>query len=429
MIYKRKRYLDKLVSSRENGLVKIITGGRRCGKSFLLFHLFHDYLVGDGVSEDHIIELSLDDRRSSECRDPDKLLAYIDERVAEGSGKYYVILDEVQLVKDFVEVLLSLMHNSRLDVYVSGSNSRFLSKDVVTEFRGRGDEIRVWPLSFSEYCEGSDADRTTLWREYYVYGGLPQLSLMKGSDRKIEYLKNIYELTYFRDIVERNGLRNENGMEQLVEVLSSSIGSLTNPLRISNTFKSVAKMAISHNTIREYIGHLQDSYLIEGAQRYDVKGRKYIGGEQKYYFMDMGLRNAALNFRQLEENHIMENIIYNELRMRGFTVDVGAVSKWMKDDDKRKRNSLEVDFVANMGYKRYYIQSAFSMDSEAKREQEFASFRNLDDSFKKIVVVRDDIVPYYDENGFYTIGVFDFLMNEGIFDVKTKSVTNHTFCL
>lgn len=417
MIYKRKRYLDKLVSSRENGLVKIITGGRRCGKSFLLFHLFHDYLVGDGVSEDHIIELSLDDRRSSEFRDPDKLLAYIDERVAEGSGKYYVILDEVQLVKDFVEVLLSLMHNSRLDVYVSGSNSRFLSKDVVTEFRGRGDEIRVWPLSFSEYCEGSDADRTTLWREYYVYGGLPQLSLMKGSDRKIEYLKNIYELTYFRDIVERNGLRNENGMEQLVEVLSSSIGSLTNPLRISNTFKSVAKMAISHNTIREYIGHLQDSYLIEGAQRYDVKGRKYIGGEQKYYFMDMGLRNAALNFRQLEENHIMENIIYNELRMRGFTVYVGAVSKWMKDDDKRKRNSLEVDFVANMGYKRYYIQSAFSMDSEAKREQEFASFRNLDDSFKKIVVVRDDIVPYYDENGFYTIGVFDFLMNEGIFDV------------
>lgn len=417
MIYKRKRYLDKLVSSRENGLVKIITGGRRCGKSFLLFHLFHDYLVGDGVSEDHIIELSLDDRRSSEFRDPDKLLAYIDERVAEGSGKYYVILDEVQLVKDFVEVLLSLMHNSRLDVYVSGSNSRFLSKDVVTEFRGRGDEIRVWPLSFSEYCEGSDADRTTLWREYYVYGGLPQLSLMKGSDRKIEYLKNIYELTYFKDIVERNGLRNENGMEQLVEVLSSSIGSLTNPLRISNTFKSVAKMAISHNTIREYIGHLQDSYLIEGAQRYDVKGRKYIGGEQKYYFMDMGLRNAALNFRQLEENHIMENIIYNELRMRGFTVDVGAVSKWMKDDDKRKRNSLEVDFVANMGYKRYYIQSAFSMDSEAKREQEFASFRNLDDSFKKIVVVRDDIVPYYDENGFYTIGVFDFLMNEGIFDV------------
>lgn len=417
MIYKRKRYLDKLVSSRENGLVKIITGGRRCGKSFLLFHLFHDYLVGDGVSEDHIIELSLDDRRSSDFRDPDKLLAYIDERVAEGSGKYYVILDEVQLVKDFVEVLLSLMHNSRLDVYVSGSNSRFLSKDVVTEFRGRGDEIRVWPLSFSEYCEGSDADRTTLWREYYVYGGLPQLSLMKGSDRKIEYLKNIYELTYFRDIVERNGLRNENGMEQLVEVLSSSIGSLTNPLRISNTFKSVAKMAISHNTIREYIDHLQDSYLIEGAQRYDVKGRKYIGGEQKYYFMDMGLRNAALNFRQLEENHIMENIIYNELRMRGFTVDVGTVSKWMKDDDKRKRNSLEVDFVANMGYKRYYIQSAFSMDSEAKREQEFASFRNLDDSFKKIVVVRDDIVPYYDENGFYTIGVFDFLMNEGIFDV------------
>lgn len=417
MIYKRKRYLDKLVSSRENGLVKIITGGRRCGKSFLLFHLFHDYLVGDGVSENHIIELSLDDRRSSEFRDPDKLLAYIDERVAEESGKYYVILDEVQLVKDFVEVLLSLMHNSRLDVYVSGSNSRFLSKDVVTEFRGRGDEIRVWPLSFSEYCEGSDADRTTLWREYYVYGGLPQLSLMKGSDRKIEYLKNIYELTYFRDIVERNGLRNENGMEQLVEVLSSSIGSLTNPLRISNTFKSVAKMAISHNTIREYIGHLQDSYLIEGAQRYDVKGRKYIGGEQKYYFMDMGLRNAALNFRQLEENHIMENIIYNELRMRGFTVDVGAVSKWMKDDDKRKRNSLEVDFVANMGYKRYYIQSAFSMDSEAKREQEFASFRNLDDSFKKIVVVRDDIVPYYDENGFYTIGVFDFLMNEGNFDV------------
>lgn len=425
MIFKRKKYLDKLIAGQGNGLVKIVTGGRRCGKSFLLFNLFHQYLIESGIDESHIIELSLDERKNKPLRDPDTLLDFIESKIDNSKGKFFVILDEIQLVNNFVEVLLSLMHNPQLEVYVSGSNSKFLSKDVVTEFRGRGEEIRIWPLSFAEYYEEIGGDRTIAWRNYYTFGGLPQAALIEDNESKIQYLHNLYELTYLKDIIERNRLRNEAGMRQLVQILSSCIGSSTNPKRISNTFKSVENISISHNTIRDYLAYLQDAFLIEESLRYDVKGRKYIGTESKYYYSDMGLRNAILNFRQLEENHIMENVIYNELRLRGFLVDVGMVESWYQNKDgQNMRNNLEIDFVANKGNVRYYIQSAFAINDEEKREQELASLKNIKDAFKRIVIMRDDIMPYYDDNGFLVIGLFDFLLNPNSLDtsaVKTAS--------
>ena len=418
MIFKRKKYLDKLVAGQGNGMVKIITGGRRCGKSFLLFNLFHQYLIEHGVDEDHIIGLSLDERKSKPLRNPDALLDYVDERVKRDGNTYYVILDEVQMVDDFVEVLLTLMHNSQLEVYVSGSNSKFLSKDVVTEFRGRGDEIRVWPLSFAEYYEEMGGDRTLSWREYYTYGGLPQVTLIEEREKKIEFLQNIYELTYLKDIIERNHLRNAEGMRQLVQILSSGIGASTNPKRISDTFQSVEGVKITHNTVKDYISYLQDAFLVEESLRYDVKGRKYIGSESKYYFMDMGLRGAILNFRQQEENHIMENVIYNELRMRGFLVDVGMIEAWKKDKNKQNvRRNLEIDFVANKGNQRYYIQSAFSIPDDEKKEQEEASLKAIKDAFKRIVILRDDIMPYHDEKGFLITGLLDFLLNPNSLDL------------
>ena len=418
MIFKRQKYIDKLVAGQGNGLVKIVTGGRRCGKSFLLFNLFHCYLLSHGISEDHIIELSLDERKSKRLRNPDALLDYVEERVKKDGSTYFVILDEVQMVEDFVEVLLSLMHNPQLEVYVSGSNSRFLSKDVATEFRGRGDEIRVWPLSFAEYYEEVGGDRTLSWREYYTYGGLPQVALLPNAEKKVEYLRNMYELTYLRDIIERNHLRNAGGMRQLVQILSSGIGSSTNPRRISNTFQTVESVAITHNTIKDYIAHLQDAFLIEEALRYDVKGRKYIGTESKYYFTDMGLRGAILDFRQQEENHIMENVIYNELRLRGFLVDIGMIESWKKDKNNQNvRRNLEVDFVANKGNQRYYIQSAFSIPDEEKKEQEEASLKAIKDAFKRVVILRDDIMPYHDDNGFLIIGLLDFLLNPNSLDL------------
>lgn len=418
MIFKRNTYLNKLIESQGNGMVKIVTGGRRCGKSFLLFELFHQYLVGQGVTEDHIIEVSLDDRHSRNLRNPDVLLDYIANHKQKDKKTHYVILDEVQLVEDFVEVLLSLMHDPQLDVFVSGSNSKFLSKDVVTEFRGRGDEIRVWPLSFSEFCEKYSNDKQQAWRDYYTFGGLPQVALTESREKKIEYLHNLYELTYFRDVIERHHLRNEEGLRQLIQVLASGIGSSTNPKRISNTFKTVENVSISHNTIKDYIGFLEDSFLVEEALRYNVKGRKYIGAETKYYFSDMGLRGAILNFRQQEENHIMENVIYNELRMRGFQVDVGLVEAWGADKDGRSlRRNLEIDFVANKGYQRYYIQSAFNMSDGGKKEQEEASLKAVKDAFKRIIIVRDDVVPYYTDNGFLIIGLFDFLLKPESMDI------------
>ena len=418
MIFKRQTYVDKLVAGQGNGLIKIVTGGRRCGKSFLLFTLFHQYLKEHGVSDDHIIELSLDDRRSKPLRNPDALLDFIDERVKKDGGIYYVILDEVQLVDDFVEVLLSLMHNPQLEVYVSGSNSRFLSKDIVTEFRGRGDIIHLWPLTFAEYYEELGGDRTLAWRDYYTYGGLPQVVQIQEREKKIEYLQNLYELTYLKDIIDRNQLRNAEGMRQLVQILSSGIGSPTNAQRICNTFQSVESVIISRQTIKDYILYLQDAFLIEESLRYDVKGRKYIGTESKYYFMDMGLRGAILNFRQQEENHIMENVIYNELRMRGFLVDVGMIEAWKKDkNNQNARRHLEIDFVANKGNKRYYIQSAFSIPDQEKKDQEEASLKAIKDAFKRVIILRDDIMPYHDDNGFLIIGLIDFLLNPNSLDL------------
>ena len=412
MIFPRDKYLHELVEAKGNGMVKIVTGIRRSGKSFLLTTLFHQHLKENGVAENHIIEIALDNRRNKPLRNPDALLAYIDNLIIPDNQPHYVILDEVQLVDDFVEVLLSLMQDKRLDVYVSGSNSKFLSKDVVTEFRGRGDEIRIFPLSFAEYYAAIGGDRRTAWKDYYTYGGLPQVAQMDYEEKKMKFLLDLYELTYLKDIVERNRLRNVEGLRALIRILASGIGSSTNPKRICDTFKSVEQVSIKDNTIRDYISYLQDSFMVEEALRYNVKGRRYIGTETKYYFADMGLRAAILNFRQQEETHIMENIVYNELRMRGYRVDVGLVEVWKVDaKGKNVRVPLEVDFVVNKGAERIYIQSAFSMLTESKEAQEKRSLLNTNDNFRKIIIVGDDIKRKTDEQGILTMGLYDFLLD------------------
>ena len=413
MIIQRKKYLDMLISGEGNNLVKIVTGVRRCGKSFLLFKLFRNYLTEKGVDEQHIIELSLDDLRNKKLRNPETLLEYIDSHLLNDKKTTYIILDEVQLVQDFVEVLLSLLHTPFVDVYVSGSNSKFLSKDVVTEFRGRGDEIRVFPLSFSEFYSAVGGDKSEVWKEYYTYGGLPQILEFDSEKKKSDYLKNLYELTYMKDVQERNHLRNADGLFKVVQMLASCIGSPTNPKRISDTFKTVEKKAVTDKTILNYIECLKDAFLIEEALRYDVKGRKYIGTETKYYFEDIGLRNAILNFRQQEEPHIMENIIYNELKYRDFNVDVGFVETWEnKSSGKSFRHGLEVDFVVNKGAERIYIQSAFKLPTDEKKEQEERPLLNINDSFKKIIITGENIKRKTDEKGILTIGLLDFLLDE-----------------
>lgn len=413
MIIQRKKYLDMLISGEGNNLVKIVTGVRRCGKSFLLFKLFRNYLTEKGVDEQHIIELSLDDLRNKKLRNPETLLEYIDSHLLNDKKTTYIILDEVQLVQDFVEVLLSLLHTPFVDVYISGSNSKFLSKDVVTEFRGRGDEIRVFPLSFSEFYSAVGGDKSEVWKEYYTYGGLPQILEFDSEKKKSDYLKNLYELTYMKDVQERNHLRNADGLFKVVQMLASCIGSPTNPKRISGTFKTVEKKAVTDKTILNYIECLKDAFLIEEALRYDVKGRKYIGTETKYYFEDIGLRNAILNFRQQEEPHIMENIIYNELKYRDFNVDVGFVETWEnKSSGKSFRHGLEVDFVVNKGAERIYIQSAFKLPTDEKKEQEERPLLNINDSFKKIIITGENIKRKTDEKGILTIGLLDFLLDE-----------------
>lgn len=416
MLFERKKYLNRLIAGRGNGMVKIVTGVRRCGKSFLLFNIFAPWLVENGVAADHIIGLSLDDFKSKKLRQPEVLLDYIDEKIqaaSVSSDKFYVILDEIQLVDEFVEVMLSLMHKLDVEVYVSGSNSKFLSSDVVTEFRGRGQEIRVRPLSVEEFLTGTGKEFQLGLHEYFVYGGLPQVALLGTEEEKVNFLNEMYEVTYLRDVVERNHLRNAEGMRELVRVLASGIGSCCNPKRIADTFKSAARIKISDQTIKEYIGHLKDAFLIEEALRYDVKGRKYIGTETKYFFEDMGLRNVVLGFRQVEETHIMENVIYNELRTRGYLVDVGLVEGWERDTDgKSIRKHLEVDFVANKGSQRYYIQSAYALPTSEKAYQEERPLRNIGDSFKKIVIVNDDIVLRRNDVGVVTMSIRDFLMNE-----------------
>lgn len=412
MVIARDKYLRQLIEARGNGMVKIVTGMRRSGKSFLLMTLFHQYLIEQGVAENHIIEISLDNRKNKSLRNPDVLLEHIEHLIQSDGQIHYVILDEVQLVDDFVEVLLSLMQDKRLDVYVSGSNSKFLSKDVVTEFRGRGDEIHLFPLSFAEYYAAIGGDKYSAWKEYYTYGGLPQILQIENEEKKINYLLDLYELTYIKDIIERNHLRNVEGLRALVRVLASNIGSSTNPKRIGDTFLSVEHITMKDSTIRDYIKYLQDAYMIEEALRYDVKGRKYIGTETKYYFADMGLRAAILNFRQQEETHIMENIIYNELRMRGYRVDVGLVETWKTSaDGKNVRVPLEVDFVVNKGAERIYIQSAFRMPTEDKVVQEKRSLLNTNDNFRKIIIVGDDIKRKTDEQGIITMSLYDFLLD------------------
>lgn len=408
----RDKYLNDLIVRMHNGLIKVITGLRRSGKSYLLFEIFKSYLLENNISEDHIIEISLDQRKNKQYRDPDSILDFIEESIV-GDDMYYIFLDEVQMLNDFEEVLNSLLHIKNVDIYVTGSNSKFLSKDIITEFRGRGDEIHIYPLAFKEFMQVYDGDKYKGLSEYMVYGGLPLVATMKSDEQKVKYLENLFEETYLKDIKERYNIEKVQEMDDLIKVLASSVGSLSNPSKISDTFKSSLKSDISMNTIKNYITYLEESFLINEANRYDVKGRKYIGTPLKYYFEDIGLRNAKLEFRQIEETHLMENIVYNELRARGFVVDVGMVETKEKNKDgfyEKKR--LEVDFIANKGSHKYYIQSAYSLESEKKIKQEKNSLLNINDSFKKIIIVKDVIKPQRDENGIVSISLYDFLLDE-----------------
>jgi len=412
MNIKRDKYLNDLINRMHNGMIKVVTGIRRCGKSYLIFTIFKNYLLEQGVDEKHIISIELDQRKDKKYRNPDTILDFIESCITD-EGQYYVLLDEVQLLEDFEEVLNSLLHIKNVDVYVTGSNSKFLSKDVITEFRGRGDEIHIYPLTFKEFMQVYEGDIYHGWAEYVIYGGLPLTVTMKTEEQKINYLTKLFEETYLIDIIERHRIDKTQELEDLVNILASAIGSLTNVPKIEATFRSVVQSNISGNTIRQYIEYLEDAFVINKANRYNVKGRKYIGTPLKYYFEDVGLRNARLGFRQIEETHIMENIVYNELRSRGYSVDVGVVEKrGVNSEGKTERTYLEIDFIANLGSKRYYIQSAFSMPTEEKRLQEKASLVNVNDSFKKIILVKDVMNVTRDEDGITTMSIYDFLLKE-----------------
>ena len=412
MEIKRDVYLNRLIRREKNGLIKVITGVRRCGKSYMLFNLFHKHLLDKGVREDHIIEIALDDRSNKELRNPDKMLNHIKERIVD-KDTYYIILDEVQLIDEFEDVLNSLMHIRNADVYVTGSNSKFLSSDLVTEFRGRGDEIRIYPLSFREYCSVYQGSADEAWDDYFTYGGLPLILSRETAEEKAEYLTSLFQKVYLSDIVDRHNVRNREELDELVDILSSAVGSLTNPLKLANTFKTVKKKGISDKTLKNYLDYLTDAFLVSKAVRYDIKGRKYIGSPAKFYFEDVGLRNARLNFRQMEENHIMENIIYNELRIRGYHVDVGLVELYGKNsENKTTKKQLEVDFVVTRGSEKYYIQSAFAMNTPEKQEQEERPLNAIGDSFKKIIVVKDNIKVRRNDMGIVTVGIRNFLLDE-----------------
>lgn len=420
----RDVYLRNLIDRMHNGMIKVVTGIRRCGKTYLLFDIFGGYLRNElGVDDDHIVEVALDSEDNAKLRDPGVLNDYLKAQIADGKSQYYVLLDEVQYAISDKElagkepprlygVLNGLLRLRNVDVYVTGSNSKLLSSDVMTQFRGRGDEVRVRPLSFSEFMQGFDGDKHEAWAEYVVYGGMPLTLSMRTDEQKTRYLERLFAETYLKDVIARNRVAKTQELEDLVDVLASSIGALTNPPKIEATFRSVLRSGISANTIASYIGYLEESFLIEEARRYDVKGRKYIGSPKKYYFEDIGLRNARLNFRQVEQTHIMENIVYNELRMRGFSVDVGSVDKRGRKDGKVVHKQLEIDFVANLGSRRYYLQSALHLPDGEKERQEKASLIEVPDSFKKIVLVRDVVKPTYDENGILTMSVFDFLLDQ-----------------
>lgn len=411
MQIKREFYLQQLINGKQNGLIKIVTGIRRCGKSFLLFKLFKQHLLKAGVDAEHIIQIALDDIESADLREPLTLYKCIKAKMKD-DDLYYILLDEVQLVPRFEDVLNSLLRIDNADVYVTGSNSKFLSSDIITEFRGRGDEIHLYPLSLSEYCEGTGLSPAEAWKDYYTYGGLPHILTLETEKKKFDYLDNLFESVYLIDILERQRIKNKAEFEELVKIIASGIGAPTNPAKLANTFKSVKNVNIDPTTIDRYLGYMQDAFLIEKSERYDVKGEKYIGSLAKYYYSDLGLRNVILGLRQQEETHIMENILYNELRRRGCKVDVGMVEQRFVDDDgKWKRKQLEVDFVVNQGNQRYYIQSALALPNEDKRKQEMGSLLRINDSFKKMIIVKDDIKPWRDENGILTMGLLDFLMN------------------
>ena len=405
------RVLNKLISKKHNGLIKVVTGMRRCGKSYLLFNLFKEYLVNEGVNENHIIEIAFDSFENRKYRDPEVLFPYLMEKIAD-KEMYYVLLDEVQMLDDFESVLNSLGRKKNVDVYVTGSNAKFLSKDIITEFRGRGDEVHMYPLTYSEFMSVYDGDKQEGWRDYVLFGGIPLVLGFETADQKSDFLKSLFEETYISDITGRNNIRNKAELEELLNILSSAIGSLTNPSKLSATFKSVKNKTISKETIIKYIDYLKDSFLIDSAIRYDIKGKKYINTPSKYYFTDLGLRNARLNFRQVEETHAMENIIFNELKVRGYNVDVGVVVMNEVDKNGKKiRKQLEVDFVCNKGSKRFYIQSAYALPDKEKMEQEQHPLVNTGDGFKKIIITKDAVAPLYNDEGILVMSIYDFLLN------------------
>ena len=411
MEIRRDIYLNKLISKKHNGLIKVVTGMRRCGKSYLLFNLFKEYLVNEGVNENHIIEIAFDSFENRKYRDPEVLFPYLMEKIADNE-MYYVLLDEVQMLDDFESVLNSLGRKKNVDVYVTGSNAKFLSKDIITEFRGRGDEVHMYPLTYSEFMSVYDGDKQEGWRDYVLFGGIPLVLGFETADQKSDFLKSLFEETYISDITGRNNIRNKAELEELLNILSSAIGTLTNPSKLSATFKSVKNKSISKDTIIKYIDYLKDSFLIDSAIRYDIKGKKYINTPSKYYFTDLGLRNARLNFRQVEETHAMENIIFNELKVRGYNVDVGVVVMNEVDKNGKKiRKQLEVDFVCNKGSKRFYIQSAYALPDKEKMEQEQRSLVKTGDGFQKIIIIKDAVAPLYNHEGILVLRVFDFLLN------------------
>lgn len=408
---KRDIYLNKLIRRKHNGLIKVITGLRRSGKSYLLFELFYQHLIKEGVENSHIIKIALDDRMNKKYRDPDYLCEYVHECVKD-ENMYYVLLDEVQYIPEFEDVLNSFLHIKNVDTYVTGSNAKFLSKDIITEFRGRGDQVHIYPLSFAEFMQDRKEHPRDAWYEYAMYGGLPKLIDIKDEKDKTEYLKSIFKETYLVDILERNNIRNTAELEELLDFLASSIGGLTNPKKLSDTFRSVKNVSIHPDTIKNYLEYLEDSFLIMKAKRFDIKGKKYINTPMKYYFTDIGLRNARIDFRQYEETHIMENVIYNELCVRGYNVDVGVVEYTQYDSNKKKKQTqLEVDFVCNMGSKRIYIQSAYAIHDLKKEEQEQKSLININDSFKKVIIIKEG-KTHYNEEGILILNLFDFLLDE-----------------
>ena len=417
MKIERPAYMQQLIESKDNGLIKIVTGLRRVGKSYLLKTLFKEYLLKEGISKDHILIIDLEGRKQRAFKDPDYLLDWVDEQMAD-DGQYYIIIDEVQKVEEFVDMLGSLVIKENADVYVTGSNSHFLSSDIATEFRGRGDEIHVWPLTFKEFMTAYEGDVYEGWQEYYTYGGLPKILSIKGDDKKAAYLRNLYRTVYLSDIYERHDIGYKAEFEELVRILASSVGSPVNPTNLANTFKTVKQLKnITDKTIGTYIGYLEDAFMIEKSERYDIKGKKYIGTTPKYYFKDMGVRNAILSFRQTEENHLMENIIYNEMRYRRFLVDVGNVNIRVRNEKgELQRVTLEVDFVCNLGSRKYYLQSAYRLPDEEKMKQEKRSLTQISDSFKKVVIVGERMKLQRDEQGIVLMGIYEFLADEKLLD-------------